>query len=278
MTATDDDLSALPLLDAEQMHTDGSPEMLRMELTALINAHLAGSPRSLQRAVGPSELGTPCARQLGYRLAGTAHVTERGPGWMPGIGTAVHAMLADAVVEQNRRLGFTRYLIETRVQPGLIAGEPLRGSADLYDRVTATVIDWKCVGVTTLKKAKRHGPSTLYRSQIQLYARGFVNRGLPVKNVTIAYLPRSGELSDGYWHTEPYDEQIADNALKRADAIATALKIAGPAAVIGQLERVDDCQYCPWRLRSTTGDDPDPATSCPGFAPAKPSAAEALIA
>lgn len=271
-------LVPLPRLGDTLMTRGADPELLRDELYGLIYGALADSPRSRQTTIGPSEIGTPCPRRLGYMLAGTPKPEQRSRGWIPAIGTACHTMLAEMLATYNTNLGWSRYLLETRVDIGTVGGVTLRGSADVYDRVTCTVIDWKIVGVTTLKAARRHGPSATYRTQIHSYGLGFVNRGVPVDEVVIAYLPRSGELADGYWHVEKFDPTIAETALTRADAIATALALAPAETVIPQLLKGDDCGFCPWKIRSLDGADTDPTTCCPGFTPAKPSLAETLVA
>lgn len=270
-------LPALAVLPADEQQRGGDPLVLRDELLFAIRDYLGNRPRSLQRTVGPSGLGTPCPRRLGYDLAGAEPLDARPPGWLPGIGTAVHTMLEDAFTSWNRRTGYERYLTETRVEVGHVGGVPVYGTADLYDRTTATVVDWKIVGKTTLDSARRHGMSTPYRVQAHCYGLGFVRRGVPVDTVAICYLPRNGELTGAQFIHEPYDEAIARNAIARADAIATAMNLTDAATIIPQLARVDDCRFCPYRVERLS---PDATVfdGCPGVIERKPSLAEQLIA
>ena len=159
---------------------------------------------------------------------------------------------------------------------GQVAGEEIEGSVDLYDRVTATVVDWKVVGPTSLKAKKRHGPGAQYRTQIHLYARGLIARGLPVDTVMIACLPQAGELDDAYIWSEPYDEAVALAGLARLGALDLTVKAMGAAAP-GVLATTDAyCNFCPFMSRTAV----DLALACPGheFVATEPPAslAEAL--
>jgi hypothetical protein len=243
------------------------PSLLGRELIDTIKNAIAHYPRSLQKRIGPSELGHPCPRRIGYKLAGADEINvipDDAP-WLPTVGTAVHAWLEDVFTDANasepvRSAGHSRWLVEQRVSVGEVGGVDVTGSADLYDRVTAAVVDWKIVGPTTLKKYKASGPGHQYRSQAHLYGRGFTRRGLPVDTVMIAFLPRNGELRDAHlWH-EAYDEQVALDALQRANGIALALDALGPAAV-AQLDTADAyCRRCPFYRANST----DLTAGCPG--------------
>jgi hypothetical protein len=205
--------------------TDVWPEMRRI-IEDAINA----SPRSLQKRIGPSEVGTPCDRCLAHKLAGTPEKEAHAP-WLPFIGTAVHASLEDIFTEVNRDQP-VRWLTEMKVSVGEIGGQDITGHADLFDLATGSVIDFKITGATTLKKA-RGGPSTTYRTQAHLYGRGFARRGLTVNRVRIAYLPRNSvHLGDAVIWSEPYDEQVALRALERANGIAVAIAALGAPAAI----------------------------------------------
>lgn len=254
-------LGELAPVDPAHMNVGAAPRVLLREALDIFATAARNAPRTLQRRIGPSEIGTPCARRLAYKLA-EAPEHNHPDGWRPTVGTAVHAWIAESLAEHNIRFrerhGFTRYLIEQRVTVGAIGGEDVSGSSDCYDRVTAEVIDWKVVGVTTLKSVKRAarvnalggiGPISKpgYRVQAHLYGLGFERAGLPVHGVNVVYLPSSGELRDAQIEHEPYDRSIAAQAIARADAIAGAMAAAGAENMISGLPREDDfCTYCPF--------------------------------
>lgn len=226
------------------------------DIRTLIERAITNHPRSLQKRIGPSELGTPCSHCLAAKLAGWEQVDERSVPWLPTIGTAVHAWLEEQVIRHEvDRIGNLsdpgrRYLCEQPVMVGTIGGQDIWGSTDLVDVHTGTIVDYKIVGPTTLKKAKA-GPSPEYRAQAHLYAKGWNDAGVRVDHVAIAFLPRNAmSLDDGIWWHEPHDRSIAERALDRANRLAanlTALTALGPDAVaawIGQLPRHDGCWDC----------------------------------
>lgn len=241
--------------------SDGT--LLATELLEAITNHITKHPRSAQKAIGPSEVGQACGRRLAYKMLGHEE-RERETPWLPTIGTAVHAWLEEALDRENQRwiesCGQPRYYTERRVNTGEYGDVAVTGSADAYDRVTATVIDWKIVGPTTLKKYRSKGPGSQYRTQAHLYGRGFSRAGLPVERVMIVFLPRNGKLEDAYiWH-EPYDETVATEALQRLAGIALAVNALGTGAP-AHIETVDDyCGFCPFFRAGST----DPAEGCAG--------------
>jgi len=86
------------------------------ELRRVVVEHAARAPRTLQVALGPSEIGHECDRQVVGKMAGlpvTNHVTDPWPSIM---GTAGHAWLADAFSADNARHGL-RWVPEQRVEP-----------------------------------------------------------------------------------------------------------------------------------------------------------------
>ena len=255
-------LPNLPALPANLMSLGGSGDLVAAEYIDVVKNAITNHPRSLQKRIGPSELGGPCARRIGYKLAGhpeVNHAPTDAP-WKPTVGTATHAWLEEAFTAANSGHDHTRWLVEMRVSVGEVAGVEVTGSADLYDRTTATVIDYKVVGPTQLKKYKSNGPGEQYRSQIHLYGRGFTRRNVPVERVMIAFLPRDGELRDAYlWH-EPYDEQVALDALQRANGIALAVQALGDDAFT-HLDTADQfCRTCPFYAAGST----DLTRACPG--------------
>lgn len=257
-------MTALPAhLDQRGIH----PDHTAGHLLWLIEDAITNHPRSQQERIGPSEMGHPCARRIGYKLLGHPENTGS-PNWKATVGTALHAWLetvldqANVDYEAKTKSGQERFLVETKVTVGQILDQDIDGSCDVYDRATATVIDWKSVGPTQLTKYKKLGPGPQYRAQAHLYGRGWQNRGVPVDTVMVVFLPRNGELAESYvWH-EVYDEQVALNALQRANGIALAAQALG-VKVLEQLPTADAfCHMCPYyKARST-----DLSQGCPGDA------------
>lgn len=218
------------------------------DLRAVVRAHESSRPRSLQRAIGPSEVGTACSRRLAYRLLDVDPVNGDSDPWAAIVGTSVHAWLDDAFRSHNDREDEERWLCDVKVElPGY-----MRGSVDLYDKKTATVIDHKVLGATSLKKFKAEGPSEQYRTQVHIYACGLRLAGANVQNVAIAAWSRTGQLKDALWWSEPYDEQVVESALRRLDALRTTTETLGPAALPLIPTADAHCTYCPFYLPGVT--------------------------
>lgn len=236
---------------------------LAADLRDVIERWIQAHPRSHQIEIGPSEVGTPCLRKLGHKLAGTPAARPAEPAWRPTVGTAVHEWLADKFTRENAELGWDRWVIENRVTAGTIGGVPFAGSCDLYDRLTATVVDWKIPGVTTIRKARSaKSPGVMYETQAHIYGLGYLALGYDVERVAVYMLPAAGELGDGYFWSEPFDPTLAADAIKKADGIAAGIAAAGAEAIVPQLPTAPDyCQHCPWWVPGAT----DLATACPGM-------------
>lgn len=244
-------------------------------LLSIIRNRITSHPRSQQVRIGPSEIGHPCTRWLGYKLAmNGAEVNPRSAGWRPTVGTAVHSWLAKTFQVANRDItralgrGEPLWLVEHRLACGAIEapdGYEVFGSCDLYDAVFRCVIDWKIVGKTTLDDARRkvaRGEPTdaKYRIQSHTYGRGWQRLGLPVDEVAIFYLPASGELTDAVWWSEPYDESVVTAALERVSAVQTLVTQHGLAGV-ALLPTVDQfCHKCEFFRPGST----DLTVACPG--------------
>jgi hypothetical protein len=239
------------------------PSLMKDELLWMIGEHIDAHPRSAQIRIGPSELGTPCPRRIAYKLNGTEAANPRKGAWKPTVGTAVHAWLEQALTIYNEGVPVPRFYLEQTVTVGTVGGVEITGNCDCYDRMTATVIDWKVVGLAGLKRYRLDGPGEQYRAQAHLYGRGFVNAGLPVDHVAVMFLPQNGELRDAHYWTEPYDEQVALDALNRADGISTLVAALGPRAAAALPTADAFCDYCPWYLAGAT----DPAEACRGHTP-----------
>ena len=232
-----------PALGAEELQTNVE-NMLLHEIT--------NQPRSLQKRIGPSELGTPCTHCLAAKLAGWE---QRGQGipWASTVGTAIHSLIEDFVYAYQGRGGaeHPRFFTEQTVTVGQIGGEAITGSIDLLDVAVGATVDWKCVSPTALGRYRRQGPGQTYRAQAHLYAKGCNDAGIPVSTVSICFLPRaSSNFYDRHWWSEAYNPQIAADALARANQIhanLAALTSLGEAVRdqwITSQPRDPDCYDC----------------------------------
>jgi len=231
-----------------------APVSLAAELIGAVVDAAKFSPRSRQVAIGPSEIGHPCQRRLAYKLTETRPTWVDSDPWASIVGTACHAWLASAFSAQNLVLDEPRWLVEQRVHPT----PGISGSCDLYDTYTDTVIDWKIVGTTTMAKAKSQGASQQYRTQGHLYGLGWERLGRTPREIVIAYWPRGGFLSQLYLYREPYNRQVAEDALDRLTRISAAALSLGvdehpERTNLVPCQPSDECRYCPYRS-ATRGD------------------------
>lgn len=165
------------------------------ELCELIAARIESHERSLQVEIGASELGTPCIRRLGLKLAEVPAVTVQRLGssaWRPTVGVAVHDWLADMLrahnavlaaeakacpdneqchpwcgepddhavdhpvaIENRRGQHVDRWLVEQHTAVGTIYEREVPGTMDVFDRWTHTLVDWKIVGPTAIKNYRK---------------------------------------------------------------------------------------------------------------------------
>lgn len=237
---------------------------VHLDLLEVIATRIDLHPRSLQKRIGPSEVGTPCDRKLAHRLAQTSDASKRPAAWRPTVGTATHTWLTAAFERDNLNYApdRPRWVTSLRVPTGYIDGVLIDGELDLYDAYTKTVIDWKVPGPTSIKEKRRAGhPGQEYQIQVQLYGRGLQELGTKPEHVAILFLPSAGELTDSFYWSEPYDEQVALDALLRASAISAAIRAVGPNLIIPVLKTaLDHCTHCPWFVPGAT----DLRRACPG--------------
>lgn len=230
---------------------------LKTELIGVIQWRAANLPRSLQTAIGPSELGVDCMRRLAYRLTGTATVNTTADPWFSIVGTAVHDWLSVATDDWNARIANRiHYLAEERVTAtnGTFS---VTGSCDLY--VDGRVVDYKIVGPSALKKYRDRGPSNQYRVQVHTYGLGHQQAGRPVDEVALAFLPRNGYLTDAYVWAEPFQPQVAVDALGRAHSIQQLAQVLPPALIPAVTDEAM-CAFCPFYRPGGPAD----ASGCPG--------------
>lgn len=153
--------------------------------------------RSMQKEIGASSV-YGCSRQawnIIHEVPKTNHNTES---LGAIIGTAVHAVLAEAMAQADP-FG-DDFLIEQEFKT-----PELKGHCDLYVKSSKTVIDWK----TTTKKNMSRFPSEQQRMQVQLYGYLLEENGYPVETVALCAIPRDGWLKDVKVHSEPYNRATA---------------------------------------------------------------------
>lgn len=230
----------------------------------------ASRPRSQQTALGPSELGTPCQRQIAMKLAGIPRqLPDSRPPWAPMQGTAIHTLMEEALRFHNQQLGRERWIIEERLH----MDAEISGSGDAYDTDHAMVVDWKYVGATALRKVKRKTVpneqlvSPDYRVQAHLYGYGHARAGRPVKWIRLVLLARSHNYDDSAEWTEAYNPEIAIRALDRyyatQDLIGpNGLNLAANPKLWPVVPAApgDACTWCPFRRAGGPADQ----TGCPG--------------
>ncbi|MEV8045910.1 hypothetical protein AB0P02_18995 [Streptomyces griseoluteus] len=252
--------------------SDQVGEQLAARIADFIVDTATNAPRSLQKRIGPSEVGDPCERKLTYKLLDWPTARDDGDPAASIIGTGFHTWMEEAFARRQTTLpdGRPRYKIEERVtvQQSAIEAAIVAGSTDLYDRLTRTVWDWKLVGHTTLDKYRRGGPGPQYRKQAHLYGLGQENAGEDPERVAICFVARYHELRVHVW-TERYDRQIALDALARLARIRANLTTPEAAASDydhtwwSQIPTSDQakCRFCEWFKPGST----DLSVGCPGI-------------
>lgn len=224
-----------------------NPLAMHAELLDVIKGQAENAPRSLQRELGPSEVGDPCERKLGYKAHGIEPATSRkgsgGTMWRATVGTAIHSWLENAF-GNHRDYTTERKLVAGAWYDGG-AAHVLQGSCDLYHLPSNTVLDWKTTSQSKMKDYARGKIPEIYQIQIHLYGLGYKNAGHDVKRVGLVFLPRDDDLnlSTSVLHVEDFDPSIAEAALRRLEEIATRSKD-------GDFESLATassyCSRCPW--------------------------------
>lgn len=224
---------------------------LRSDLMQMIIARYHATPRNQQIELGPSEIGHPCLRRLAYGLTAVERANPYFDPLPSIIGTASHTWMQSAAEFANKQLGRERWITEKKVKPTT----DLSGSSDLYDTDTQTVIDHKFPGANRFTAYKKNIP-LIYKIQVHLYGKGFINAGLPVKRVAICLLPRGGSLKAMHLWSEPYDESIADEAIAKRNMVIALCSDwdveNNPDRYHWFAQTPHDCVFCPqWRPNPT---------------------------
>ena len=165
--------------------------------------------RSKQTEIGPSQIGG-CRRQVYYQLIDAPKVHK--PDKLASImGTAIHAMIADAIKSEDP-FG-DNFLIEQEMD-----ADGLPAHTDLYIRDKGLVVDWK----TTTKAGQRYFPSEQQIQQVNLYAYILEQSGETPKEVSLVSIARDGKFEHILTHSEPYNRQIALDGLKWLEEVKQA--------------------------------------------------------
>lgn len=206
------------------------------KLTDLLLAQDDARPRSQQTAIGVSSLGD-CRRKVWHMAKGDkgTNTTLR---LASMLGTAIHAMIEQAVIEDG-------VLIEHRVEnPGLPPA-----TIDYFDTRTGEVVDWKTIKMSGVD----YFVTKQKRWQVQTYGYLMSLAGYEVKTVTLVGIPRDGTERDIIIHSEPYDETIALEALQWLKDVEAETTAPAP-----ERDPVSFCKnYCPFFGELCAGKAPD---------------------
>lgn len=229
-------------------------------------------PRSMQKHLGPSELGVACDRQIVGKLLGeekTNHVTDP---WPSFVGTAIHAELEAAFQwDDAERFGggngvVSRWHTERRVHPH--PDHP--GTADLYDAHESSLLDHKALGETSAKKVKSAaGPPRKYVAQMGLYGVGYLRLGFKVDRVVLLAWPRTGSSLDGVYAWEramdaEMFQLVADVLSETKTRKVLASAVESGVITLEQVPRApsgDECYFCPFYRPQAAMDG---GSGCPG--------------
>jgi len=171
-------------------------------LLTVLHAKDATRDRSTQTQVGPSEIGG-CRRKVWYRLNAQPHTNEDQSKLAAIMGTAIHAAIEEAIGHLDP--DGKDYLVETSVEHG-----DMKAHVDLFIPSTGAVIDWKTSKVKNLS----YFPSKQQRWQVQIYGYLLAQNGHTVNTVNLVAIARDGAEKDVKVHSEPYDEDVALEALE----------------------------------------------------------------
>lgn len=208
-----------------------SPEQLTtvQAMRALVMENMRRAPRSNQAEIGSSEVGAPCDRKIAHRLAfGKSGNVDPGS-FRPQVGTWAHAGIGELFVGP-------RWLKDVRVEV------PVRGTIDLYDVTTRTVVDFKFQGVTSLKNARAGKFSETYRVQLDCYGAGMRALGMPVDKVALWCLPSGGSLDDAVYAEWDHDPRRAWVAKLRVESLRYDIERGDPEMIVRAQAVADD--YC----------------------------------
>lgn len=236
---------------------------LKAEMMTMVRMYEEFTPRKMQQALGPSDLGIECDRRLAYKIAGiTGH--NMGDPWAAFVGSSIHTRLETVVKKYAERTGGI-WLIEQRI----VVTDLIRGRADLVH--DGMVIDIKSASPDVMKKLPETGPRPSYLPQIHSYAKGLNDSGTKIDKVAFVFVPRNGRLDDIYTWVDEYRPDIAEKAIKRVYRFAERLEqldILNNPDLWETVPATPDflyCQYCAQFNRAWGPEDPATDKGCAGY-------------
>lgn len=240
------------------------------ELRQIVIGYANRSDRSMQRHLGPSEIGHVCHRQVAGKLAGLPRTNHVSDPWASIMGTAGHAWMEGCLQSVNAGLGRPRFLTEYRVTPTM-GFEDHPGTGDGYDADHLAVIDHKFLGPTSMAKVRNAGPPRHYFVQFLLYMLGFRALGLDVRRIALLAWPRTSSSLDGMY---VWEHELTDADLEfLRDVVEPELRYRkqwAAALVTGQAQLMDvpgdtkdECHFCEFYRPQAARDG---GSGCPGHA------------
>lgn len=237
---------------------------LKAEFMTMIRWHEEFSPRSMQVAVGPSDLGTECQRRLAYKVAGMAGYHRPDP-WAAFVGSAIHTRIEDVVARYAKEFN-EEWLIEGRIR----IDANISGKADLVRK--NKVIDIKSASPEVIRELPVKGPREAYKTQVQLYAKGLNDNGHEITRVAFIFVPRSGKLDDTYTWVDEYRPDVAQAALDRVYKLANWLHRSldithhpGRWELVPATPEFMSCYFCPLFNEHMGPNDPATDKGCAGW-------------
>ena len=239
----------------------------------LVKDRASRADRSMQRHLGPSELGEECDRQVVSKMAAMAKTNNVSDPWASVMGTAGHAWVEDMYKWDNRRRlaeGMPgRWIAEMKVTPDP-GDDPHPGTADLYDAEYLALVDHKFLGDTSRAKLIAKGPKRVYYVQLLLYRRGYQNLGLPVNRIVLLAWPRTKSSLDDLYVWEhiptPEDEVLVDKVIAQTKERQQVAELVKSGALnimnVKPTPSDDSCMFCPL-YRPQAAYDPS-IFGCPG--------------
>lgn len=207
------------------------------------------SARNQQKALGPSDLSSPCDLCVARKIAIVCGIPEQSA---PGTSFSLKAWIGTSIHQKLERdlplvypLGDRKdpnFYQEVTARIGEVPGlGTVRGHLDLLLPKRALVVDYKTADLYRINKYKTQGVPSSHSGQTMLYLRGVRNSGRPARTAALVYIPRdSVRISDIWVATCSYQEHVAAGLLNRAQNLVEVVR----SGQTGGLASDPDCYVC----------------------------------